>query len=396
MLTRNQQKALQWVLVAGLGVVGIGIAWLSYLCFLPIVQKSQVAEPAASGIKIPVYNYQVMRALPVQHGGRYKPFESAATEELRLIHGRTRLQGQDALPVVLAWMLGDEAVANEWDSRAFLLCENQELRRLIYANLDSRLEPGNQIVEPGNEVRETRTETLTSDQLHGKYVTPAEVREFRSTMSNLVRGTPEDKARFDRLCSPVQRQADELLVRLAHFEAITQNDKVQKYSATGTDDVQTVIPFAFVSLTPAPLPQGEGLGVRGGAPWFSLGQLRQCLEGDDAEDARKVLTSYADLQRAYRTGDAVSFDEASGEFATTVGEVSSKAGPYPGEDTIGRRVIILLTGRSLGLPGPQLLSLERQFNRVQPFMWAWVVMLAGIVLLCTSLAVRSPQRQQGL
>ena len=53
-------------------------------------------------------------SLTVQRGGRYrKPFESAI-EEMRLIHGRADLQkARDAVPVVLAWMLGDKAASDE-------------------------------------------------------------------------------------------------------------------------------------------------------------------------------------------------------------------------------------------------------------------------------------------
>ena len=48
-----------------------------------------------------------------------------------------------------------------------------------------------------------------------------------------------------------------------------------------------------------------------------------------------------------------------------------------------------LTGKSLGLPASQVLSLEQLFNRVQPFLWAWVSMFAAIVVLGISLALQS-------
>jgi ABC-type transport system involved in cytochrome c biogenesis permease subunit len=106
-------------------------------------------------------------------------------------------------------------------------------------------------------------------------------------------------------------------------------------------------------------------------------------------DINMVLASYEALGEAYRSGDANRFAAATDEFFGTVEQVSQKVAAYPGEDTILGRAGDLVTGSQIHTPGPELISLELLFNHVRPFMWAWILMLCGLLLFILSLALDS-------
>jgi ABC-type transport system involved in cytochrome c biogenesis permease subunit len=101
----------------------------------------------------------------------------------------------------------------------------------------------------------------------------------------------------------------------------------------------------------------------------------------------KVLTAYADVARAYRSGNAERFDSASTAFFKTLESESTP--PYPGQDGIGDRVHAVLTGAALNPPDRSLLALEQTFNRVVPFQKAWVLMLVSVLFFCLSLGLNS-------
>jgi ABC-type transport system involved in cytochrome c biogenesis permease subunit len=86
------------------------------------------------------------------------------------------------------------------------------------------------------------------------------------------------------------------------------------------------------------------------------------------EDGDRVLASYDRLERAYLSGENENFTEASRAFFATVREVSQNHDDYPGVSTI---------------------PLELTFNRVRPFMWAWIIMLGSVLLFIASVATRS-------
>jgi ABC-type transport system involved in cytochrome c biogenesis permease subunit len=107
------------------------------------------------------------------------------------------------------------------------------------------------------------------------------------------------------------------------------------------------------------------------------------------DDALAVLGAFNQVQEAYAGGDAGKFDRASEGFFATVQRISEKAGAYPGADTLGDRVTALLTGETVRPPSEGLLNLELTFNKVTPFRWAWVSMLAAVVLFLVSLGLNS-------
>src|SRR5262249_10671574 len=78
--------------------------------------------------------------------------------------------------------------------------------------------------------------------------------------------------------------------------------------------------------------------------------------------ALTVLAAWADVGRAYRSGNAARFDSASQKFFQTVEAESTP--PYPGEDSVSDRAGAVLTGAALNPPDRGLLSMEQTFNRV--------------------------------
>jgi ABC-type transport system involved in cytochrome c biogenesis permease subunit len=82
-----------------------------------------------------------------------------------------------------------------------------------------------------------------------------------------------------------------------------------------------------------------------------------------------VLAAFGRVKEAYYAEDPVRFERASQDFISTVRQTSEEVGPYPGVDTI---------------------DLELAYNKVKPFMWAWVVMFLALALFVASLALKAP------
>jgi ABC-type transport system involved in cytochrome c biogenesis permease subunit len=83
------------------------------------------------------------------------------------------------------------------------------------------------------------------------------------------------------------------------------------------------------------------------------------------EDVNTVLAADNALRKAYLTGDAATFSQASQSFFDTIRQVSTKYEPnYPNADTV---------------------PLEMSFNRIQPFMNAWIYMLIGMICFVASM-----------
>lgn len=74
-----------------------------------------------------------METLPVQNGGRLKPFDTYARETLTLLHGRSRLQPsedrppQDATKIVTTWMLVPEA----WMGKEFVRIDHLGVKKAL-------------------------------------------------------------------------------------------------------------------------------------------------------------------------------------------------------------------------------------------------------------------------
>lgn len=68
-----------------------------------------------------------METLPVQDGGRIKPFGTLAKETLMLLHGRSKFNGQEATKIISTWMLVPEV----WDTKEFVRIDHFGLRQSL-------------------------------------------------------------------------------------------------------------------------------------------------------------------------------------------------------------------------------------------------------------------------
>jgi ABC-type transport system involved in cytochrome c biogenesis permease subunit len=62
--------------------------------------------------------------MPVQDGGRIKPYDTFARESLQLIYGKSSFNGQKASEIVMTWMLAPEV----WDEKEFVLIRRHDIK----------------------------------------------------------------------------------------------------------------------------------------------------------------------------------------------------------------------------------------------------------------------------
>jgi ABC-type transport system involved in cytochrome c biogenesis permease subunit len=127
-------------------------------------------------------------------------------------------------------------------------------------------------------------------------------------------------------------------------------------------------------------------------------------------DAEKVLAAYGELQAAYKSEDAAQFTAATTKYFEVIREVSERttlegftaayqpeglrsaakaALENPSADRAELRSQLKAAGFAPGsylYPGTTTLDLEMRFNRLQPFMWGWVLMLPAVLVFAFSQA----------
>ncbi len=288
-------------LYVGIGIVGVGILVFTALNFLPLFTPA-ANSPDSKQVQMPAgLDYTGWRALAAQHRGRCKPFETAAIELMREITGRSKLQGQDPVPILVMWLLEIDPKAfrpeSKWDQVPFILCEHHGLRNLVY-----RMEEDGQLSK----------ESLSYAQEHGKFISPADLRAFRVKYERV---REENKPRFRELNSSLGEQIMPALHRLKLFESLGQS-----HTAGARDKAND--PLAFVALDKV-----------GGAPWLSLEELRQIADEETGDDAWHEIMKdrVKNVPHLYLTAQA---NEALVEFQKRV-----KAGA--GAEEVDRLVPIL-------------------------------------------------------
>lgn len=206
---KQPRTVLRWLL-AGVALTAITLIALTGKVFAPLVAASRVPPPEVKA-QLPPFDYALWQGLPVQHDGREKPFQSAAGEIVRHITGRTRFEGADPVAVVLAWKLthgrGAGGDFTDWEHYPFILCDHHDLRRVIFSD------------KLGPDAR------LTEEQLHGKYVSPADIRNSAGMQKLLMEvGELHDKWRdkYSQHLTPLQRKAEEVWNRFRAYEKVSQ------------------------------------------------------------------------------------------------------------------------------------------------------------------------------
>jgi ABC-type transport system involved in cytochrome c biogenesis permease subunit len=258
------RRGLLAFLRAELFVQSVAGGVLGCILLVPMVlgQEQAVDPDEKAKVEFPPLDTSSWSALVVQHDGRNKPFESAATEILRSITGRSKYQNHDAVSVVLQWMVlrgeGLDGNPNTWEREPFILCPDGDLRELIYRDL------------LGEDA------TLTDEHRRGKYISPQELRKSDALLQLVVsvrNKRMEDSEKWQQLLTPLERKAHEVEQRLRTFDEVSQNN-----------------PMTFGKLESRQKPEDPiglvGFDRRGGG-WLSLGQLRKLKAEDDPN--RSVL-----------------------------------------------------------------------------------------------------------
>ncbi len=80
-------------------------------------------------------NFKTLSLIPIQEGGRIKPFDTFARESVRLVTGREHYEGQNSIATVLDWATHPSA----WENKNFILADNLEFRALIGVPADQRM-----------------------------------------------------------------------------------------------------------------------------------------------------------------------------------------------------------------------------------------------------------------
>ena len=192
-----------------IGIVGALILVLTVLNFTPIVRSAESGGQELPAI--PEYDLTGWRALPVQHLGRYKPFETACNEVMRQIVGREKLKGTSATAIVLAWMLetepGTAARSSKWDDYAFILCSHEDMRKVVFG-LDDK--------------GELNTSQVKDEGLHGTHLSPKQLRTFLERMKTLR------QLNVDRAEEVLKQAGDGLSEAFGRLELY---ESIQRYEA---------------------------------------------------------------------------------------------------------------------------------------------------------------------
>lgn len=67
------------------------------------------------------------KALPVQHQGRVKPFDTFSREILNSVHGRSHYKGKSAVHVILSWIL----IPDHWEKVPFVLVKSLQIKEAL-------------------------------------------------------------------------------------------------------------------------------------------------------------------------------------------------------------------------------------------------------------------------
>lgn len=80
-------------------------------------------------------------SLPVQDGGRVKPYDSFSREMLEIVYGKTKFEGRHASEIVLTWMLSPQA----WDGKKIFEVRNHEVLQAMNLPKDQRYFTGEEL-----------------------------------------------------------------------------------------------------------------------------------------------------------------------------------------------------------------------------------------------------------
>jgi hypothetical protein len=220
-------------LLAFLGVQLLGLAGHGAT---PLAERRMYVPYAANADL-----WEPMRRWAIRVDGKPQLFESVAREVVRRVTGEERFEDNDPLAVSVSWMLHGSA----WEEYPFLRCKDVELRAVVYRDGWST------------------SRMPREEQLHGRYVEPAVLRQSKS-FRKILRGiAAKGGTREEIPLSAGDRQAVELNARLALFDCLrtggmdigdgedmkTATDALREAYLSGSADVFAVAVADFLDAS---------------------------------------------------------------------------------------------------------------------------------------------------
>lgn len=83
----------------------------------------------------------LLKSLPVQDGGRIKPYDSFAKEMLEIVYGKTKFEDRNATEIVLTWMLSPQA----WEGKKIFEVRNHQVLQAMNLPKDQRYFNGEEL-----------------------------------------------------------------------------------------------------------------------------------------------------------------------------------------------------------------------------------------------------------
>src|SRR5262245_58857878 len=191
------EQRVRWLKLAT-GFVGLALAAQTARLFFPVVAGITRPIPAPPASLTPTFDCRLWRDLPIQIG-RTKPFETACSELVRDITGRSHFEKQEPMALVLAWALTGGAGAPgfaDWEHFPFILCEHADLRREVFGQADPPA---------------------------GRFVSPAQLRVspgFDQLLERVSKARAEHQAQAHRYVGTVELKAEEVGRRLVRYDSI--------------------------------------------------------------------------------------------------------------------------------------------------------------------------------
>ncbi|HVM32335.1 MAG TPA: cytochrome c biogenesis protein CcsA [bacterium] len=151
------------------------------------------------GAAAPEFDFSTLSALPIQSGGRVKPFDTFARESARLVTGRESFGGFSPTALLLDWIAKPE----DWSKRDFILVENAQLKAIL------QIPAGQSRVSP---------EALLQDEAFLDFV-------------KSIQGKAPQKGGLN----PLEKAAQTLFARLERFEDIESGDALAFIPVPGSE-----------------------------------------------------------------------------------------------------------------------------------------------------------------
>ena len=231
-------KRISWVL--GLGCLAL---------FSSSGYSMDVSHP---GVPRAGWDFRAMGDLPVQAGGRIKPFNTYASEMVTYLTGSRKFQGWEPEELLLSWLTSP----TEWEDQEFIQITREDVKRQI------GLEPKQSRFSP---------KTLISESHLGQYAQALSGRgENALAKPPLVGGAMKQ--------DPREKELKTVLDRLGTWRSIVSGEG-----------------WPLVPMTPGQVEGREG--------WATLAD-RDFVEG------APVQSAVADFVRAYAVEDRAAFDGA--------------------------------------------------------------------------------------